>query len=180
MRRGTQRAFCSGVPFTTIGCGPNRLMCTVEAAAIPPPWLATSCIMIAASVTPRPAPPYSSGMVMPSHPASAIARWNSRGKDAVLVALEPIVVAELRDDGAHAFADRVAFVLGRQGSAFAHRLALSPPFRSTPASFAPPSDAGCRSSCRRARACRRRDWRRRLRRCGARGRFPLPRACSSG
>ena len=77
--RGSQRAFCSAVPKTTIGCGPNRLMCTAEAAAMPPPWLATSCIMIAASVTPRPAPPYSGGMVMPSQPASAIARWNSRG-----------------------------------------------------------------------------------------------------
>ena len=49
-------------------------MCTVEAAAMPPPWLATSFIMMAASVTPSPAPPYSSGMVIPSHPASAIAR----------------------------------------------------------------------------------------------------------
>src|SRR5258708_5104504 len=48
--------------------------CTAEVADIPPPWLATSCIMIAASVTPRPEPPYSSGMVMPSQPASAIAR----------------------------------------------------------------------------------------------------------
>ena len=47
---------------------------------MPPPWLATSCIITAASVTPRPAPPNSSGMVMPSHPASAIARWNANGK----------------------------------------------------------------------------------------------------
>ena len=46
---------------------------------MPPPWLATSCSMITASVTPRPAPPYSGGIVMPSQPASAIARWNSRG-----------------------------------------------------------------------------------------------------
>jgi len=44
-----------------------------------PPWLATSCIMIAASVTPRPAPPTSGGIVMPSQPASAIARWKSFG-----------------------------------------------------------------------------------------------------
>src|SRR3981081_435714 len=72
--RRTQLPFCSGVPFTTIGCGPNRLMCTAEVADIPPPWLATSCIMIAASVTPRPEPPNSSGIVMPSQPASAIAR----------------------------------------------------------------------------------------------------------
>ena len=54
-------------------------MCTDEAAAMPPPWLATSCIMIAASVTPSPAPPYSTGIVIPSQPASAIAWWNSYG-----------------------------------------------------------------------------------------------------
>ena len=51
-------------------------MWTAEVALMPPPWLATSFIMMAASVTPRPAPPYSAGMVMPSQPASAIARWN--------------------------------------------------------------------------------------------------------
>src|SRR6516225_8560260 len=77
--RGTQRRFWSSDPFTTMGCGPNRLICTADAEVMPPPWLATSCIMIAASVTPRPAPPYSSGIVMPSQPASAIERWNSKG-----------------------------------------------------------------------------------------------------
>ena len=50
-----------------------------DAAAMPPPWLATSFIITAASVTPRPAPPYSTGMVIPSQPACAIARWNSNG-----------------------------------------------------------------------------------------------------
>jgi hypothetical protein len=74
IRPGIHAAFCSGVPCTTMGCGPNRLIWTEDVAAMPPPWLATSCIMIAASVTPRPAPPYSSGMVMPSQPASAMAR----------------------------------------------------------------------------------------------------------
>jgi len=62
-----------------IGCGPKRLMCIVDTAANPPPLVATSFIMIAASVTPSPEPPYSSGMVMPSHPASAMAAWNSNG-----------------------------------------------------------------------------------------------------
>jgi hypothetical protein len=49
------------------------LMCTVEQAAKAPAEAPIVCIMIAASVTPRPAPPYSGGMVMPSHPPSAIA-----------------------------------------------------------------------------------------------------------
>ena len=77
--RGVQRAFCSGVPCTTIGCGPKRLTCTEATAAMAPSLRATSCIMMAASVTPRPAPPYSVGMVIPSQPASAMARWNSNG-----------------------------------------------------------------------------------------------------
>ena len=38
------------------------------------PDSAIACIMIAASVMPRPAPPYSSGMAMPSQPACASAR----------------------------------------------------------------------------------------------------------
>jgi hypothetical protein len=37
-------------------------------------------IMIAASVIPKPEPPYSSGIQMPSQPASAIALWKSMGK----------------------------------------------------------------------------------------------------
>jgi len=56
------------------------LMWIDEAAAMPPPWRTTSCMTVAASVTPRPAPPYSSGMVTPSQPSSAIARWNATGK----------------------------------------------------------------------------------------------------
>jgi hypothetical protein len=49
-------------------------MWMLDAAAMAPPRLATSFIMIAASVTPSPAPPYSSGIVMPSQPPSAIVR----------------------------------------------------------------------------------------------------------
>ena len=37
------------------------------------------CITIAASVTPSPAPPYSSGIVTPSQPSDAMALWNSVG-----------------------------------------------------------------------------------------------------
>ncbi len=73
IRSGSQRAFCSGVPNTTIGCGPKMLMWIADAALIPPDDRATACIRIAASVTPRSAPPYASGMAMPSQPASAIA-----------------------------------------------------------------------------------------------------------
>ncbi len=64
-----------------MGWGPNMLMWMEDAAAIAPRF-AASCITMAAAVTPRPAPPYSSGIVVPSQPASAIARWNSRGKRA--------------------------------------------------------------------------------------------------
>ena len=79
---------------------------------MPPPWRATACIMIAASVTPSPAPPYSTGMVMPSQPPAAIAWWNSRGKRAVVLAVPPVVVAETAADGGDAFADRL--LLGRE------------------------------------------------------------------
>ena len=66
-------AAASTVHINLFGPHPNKLMWTVEAAAMPPPLLTTSCIISAASVTPRPAPPYCSGMVMPSQPASAMA-----------------------------------------------------------------------------------------------------------
>jgi len=52
---------------------PKRLTWMVDAAENPPPPRVTACIMMAASVTPSPAPPSSTGMVMPSQPASAIA-----------------------------------------------------------------------------------------------------------
>ena len=55
-------------------------MCSAEAPDSPAPDCAIACIMIAASVTPRPEPPYSSGMQMPSQPASAKALWKSCGK----------------------------------------------------------------------------------------------------
>ena len=56
-----------------IGSKPKMPMCTALHAFIPPPDAEISCSTIAASVTPRPPPPYSSGMVMPSQPASATA-----------------------------------------------------------------------------------------------------------
>ena len=47
------------------------------------PNSATACIRIAASVMPRPAPPYSSGMAMPSQLPSAMAAKKASGKVAV-------------------------------------------------------------------------------------------------
>ena len=74
------RVHCSSVPNTTTGLSPNTFMCTAEAPDMPAPDSAIVRIMIAASVMPRPEPPYSSGMQMPSQPASASARWKSAGK----------------------------------------------------------------------------------------------------
>ena len=98
-------------------------------------------------------------------------------EDAVLVARQPIVVAEPGHDGAHALADRLTLVL-RSARALASLIAS--PFRSRRASSAPPSDGECRPSCRRCRACRRRDWPRRLRRCAAHARSRLRTACKQG
>ena len=55
-------------------------MWMAEAPDMPAPNSETVRMMIAASVTPRPAPPNFSGTQMPSQPPSAIARWNSTGK----------------------------------------------------------------------------------------------------
>jgi hypothetical protein len=55
-------------------------MCTADAPVMAAPDSAIPCIMSAASVIPSPAPPYASGMAMPSHPAAARAACNSCGK----------------------------------------------------------------------------------------------------
>jgi hypothetical protein len=68
------RRCCSAVPNLTTGLSPKMFMCSAEAPESPAPDAATACIMIAASVTPSPLPPYSSGMQMPSQPALAKAR----------------------------------------------------------------------------------------------------------
>jgi len=77
---GSQRFFCSSVPNTTTGCRPKMFMCTADAPDRPAPVAEMVCIISAASLIPRPAPPYSSGMAMPSHPDSASAWWKSCGK----------------------------------------------------------------------------------------------------
>ena len=74
------RLFCSSVPNTTTGLSPKMFMCSAEAPDKPAPDCAIACIISAASVMPRPEPPYSSGMAMPSQPASANALWKSCGK----------------------------------------------------------------------------------------------------
>ena len=78
------RFFCSSLPNTTTGLSPKMFMCSAEAPDMPAPDSAMVCIRIAASVTPRPAPPYCCGMQMPSQPSSAKARWKSCGKPPAL------------------------------------------------------------------------------------------------
>ena len=70
---GRKRRFCSSVPNTTTGFRPKMFMCTAEAPCMPAPDSAIACIISAASVMPRPEPPYSSGMAMPSQPSAASA-----------------------------------------------------------------------------------------------------------
>ncbi len=82
MTSGSQRRFCSSLPKTTMGCGPNILMCTVDAALMAPAERAMVCIMMAASVMPSPEPPNASGMAMPSQPPSTSASRNASGKRA--------------------------------------------------------------------------------------------------
>ncbi len=58
-------------------------MCTDDAAAWPPGEQAMVCIISAASVTPSPAPPYASGIAIPSQPPAATASVNAWGNVAV-------------------------------------------------------------------------------------------------
>ena len=80
-------------------------MWIAEAPLNPAPDSATACINTAASAMPSPLPPYSSGMAMPSQPASAIARWNSCGKPPSVVLFQPIIVAEALAQPRHRGAD---------------------------------------------------------------------------
>jgi hypothetical protein len=54
---GRKRRFCSSVPNTTTGLRPKMFMCTAEAPEKAAPDSAIACIITAASVIPRPAPP---------------------------------------------------------------------------------------------------------------------------
>ena len=79
MMGGSQRRFCSSVPKATTGLSPNILIAIEAKPALAAPVSVIACTMVAASVMPRPEPPYSSGMAMPSQPASAIASQNASG-----------------------------------------------------------------------------------------------------
>ena len=58
---GRKRRFCSSLPCLTIGSSPNSATCTMVPALSAPPLPVTSSISRAASWTPAPPPPYSSG-----------------------------------------------------------------------------------------------------------------------
>src|SRR5262245_11896352 len=79
MSGGSMRSFCASLPNTTTGLRPKMFMCTAEAPEKPAPDSAIVCIITAASAIPRPAPPNSSGIAMPSQPSRAIAWWKSAG-----------------------------------------------------------------------------------------------------
>ncbi|NJM57707.1 MAG: type IA DNA topoisomerase [Synechococcales cyanobacterium RU_4_20] len=70
---GRYSCFCSLVPNFSIGFAPKMLRWIDEQPVKPAPERATVCIMMEASIRPRPEPPTSSGMAMPSQPPSAIA-----------------------------------------------------------------------------------------------------------
>ena len=113
MSGGSMRAFCSPVPATTTGLRPKMLRCTADAPLKAAPDSAMACIITDASVMPRPAPPYSSGIAMPSQPPSTTAPEELLRKRPVTVALVPVlrpeVLAEAPDrlaDGALLLAQR--------------------------------------------------------------------------
>ena len=71
--RGRYLRFISSEPWWMIGSNPKMPMCTALHPPMPAPDAAISRSTIAASVTPRPPPPYSSGTVRPIQPPSAMA-----------------------------------------------------------------------------------------------------------
>ena len=70
---GSQRACCSRLPCTTTGCRPKTFMWIAEAPVMPAPEPDTVSSIRHASLMPRPAPPNSCGIAMPSQPALAMA-----------------------------------------------------------------------------------------------------------
>ena len=68
---GRTRCFISAVPCRTTGLRPKMVRWSAVAPFIAAPEAEISSSRIEASVMPRPAPPYSGGMAMPSQPASA-------------------------------------------------------------------------------------------------------------
>ena len=70
--RGRNVSLSRSVPNFTTGLSPKMVRCRAEQPFIAAPLRAISCSMTAASVMPRPPPPYSSGMARPSQPPSAM------------------------------------------------------------------------------------------------------------
>jgi hypothetical protein len=101
---GSQRRFCSSLPNTTTGLSPKMFMCTADAPDMPAPDCAIACIMIAASVTPRPAPPYCSGIRNPEPPVAGERLMKIQREAACRVLLQPVIGiepgADLLDRGA--------------------------------------------------------------------------------
>ena len=78
-RSGSQRSFCSSVPKVRIGLMPRP---TAASRVMPIDWSTRPSSSIATHrlVKSPPAPPYSSGAVMPNNPSLPIERTASTGK----------------------------------------------------------------------------------------------------
>ena len=106
---GSMRCFCSALPNTTTGLSPKMFMCSAEAPDIPAPDCAIVCIISAASVTPRPEPPYCSGNA-DAEPAGVRERTMEVVREAALAVLgEPIVGVEFLAHALDRAADRLLF-----------------------------------------------------------------------
>src|SRR5216117_3599957 len=82
--RGRYLRLSASEPCLITGIGGNREKWIGEAPEVPAPEAQTSWSMIVASVTPRPEPPYASGMIIPSQPAFPKAFTQSHGYSAFL------------------------------------------------------------------------------------------------
>src|SRR3546814_16554350 len=74
------RCFCSSVPNCTTGFQPKIFIWTAEAPLSPAPDWLIGCILIAASVIPKPHPPYSPVIQIPSQPSPAQRREGNEGR----------------------------------------------------------------------------------------------------
>ena len=70
--RGRKVRFSRSLPNFTTGFSPNMVRCSADEPFMAAPDAATRLSTRAASVMPRPPPPYSSGMAMPTQPALAM------------------------------------------------------------------------------------------------------------
>ncbi len=70
---GRNASFSSGLPNFTTGWSPNMVRCSAVEPFMAAPEAATRFRTSAPSVMPRPPPPYSSGIAMPTQPPAAMA-----------------------------------------------------------------------------------------------------------